>query len=170
MVKEKTPEIENNFFGGTLYCKKNFGGGTPCNVIIEYSPWVSLPFYGSRQRYFQGFGLVNLQNVLQLSSTRANIFISAEKTVTTGKEHVFTIPWKTFDSKPGRITITLVWTDPPASPAAGIALINVLDLVVDFMTPGLQGTILGNAYKSSTTTASDHINNVESYCHRYSKM
>src|SRR5262249_472268 len=66
------------------------------------------------------------------------------------------------------LRVTLVWTDPPGNPAAGLKLVNDLDLVVTNLDTGdvFFGNDIraGNAFNLPSTNATpnvDFVNNVE---------
>jgi len=79
----------------------------------------------------------------------------ASSRLSTGDTATFTIAVSN-SSVP--LKVTLVWTDPPASPAASKQLVNDLDLEV--VNPAGTTTYLGNAYITGTTQK-DTVNNVE---------
>jgi subtilisin-like proprotein convertase family protein len=82
----------------------------------------------------QGWGLPNLPDTLPLSLTSNNPSLvvfdqSATNALASGQWQSFTL-----NDDPNLtnypVRVTLVWTDPPGDPAAGIALVNNLDLLV----------------------------------------
>ena len=127
---------------------------------------------------FQGWGLLNLPNSLPVS-------------ITNGVTHLGAASMQIFDQSPasalatgqsqtrlvtvnelGRdvpLRVTLVWTDPPGNPTAGVKLVNDLDLIVTNLDTG--DVFLGNNIGPSTTftfpwdtnsaPTADAINNVE---------
>jgi len=101
----------------------------------------------------QGFGRVHLERSIPVDGSsswaegwRLQIVDSAQ--LSTGSSHEYCVR-----AQGGPLRVTLVWTDPPASPSAGHALVNDLDLVV--RSAGLNGEVLlGNGVE-------DRRNNVE---------
>ncbi len=84
----------------------------------------------------QGWGLPNITNTLPSSLTNTHpsmvlIDQSPATALATGQYQTYTITCS--DSNAAvlyPLRITLVWTDPPGNPAAGVALVNNLDLTV----------------------------------------
>ncbi len=141
----------------------------------------------------QGWGLPSLTNSLPESLTNSTptmvlIDQSASKALATGQYQTYNI---TYSDTNAPVRITLVWTDPPGNPAAGVALVNNLDLTVadsagniyignDFpggqiftaasnptnLPPGQSDNAVQNVYVNSQgnpifTAAGDSINNVQ---------
>ncbi len=95
---------------------------------------------------YQGWGLVNLTNSLPLQTSNATPVSLAHalssgpspvlwfdqsptNALATGQSHTYHIHLDpAANNQPLRLT--LVWTDPPGNPAAGVKLVNDLDLVV----------------------------------------
>jgi subtilisin-like proprotein convertase family protein len=121
----------------------------------------------------QGWGLPYLPNILPSSLTNVNggntsmllVNQSTNDALATGQWESYTINGDT-NATGFPMRVTLVWTDPPGNPTAGIALVNNLDLLV---TDGTGTNIwLGNDFLSGSifTTnnsgdAPDFINNVQ---------
>src|SRR5207249_553918 len=124
----------------------------------------------------QGWGLVNLTNSLPAALTNADhrtwplqfFDQSPTNALATGQRHT----WELGLSPDGQLVplrVTLVWTDPPGNPGAGIKLVNDLDLLVTNLDTG--AVFLGNGirtgfdYNLSTDTNAapgfDFVNNVE---------
>ncbi|MEY4385025.1 MAG: hypothetical protein RLY20_308, partial [Verrucomicrobiota bacterium] len=66
------------------------------------------------------------------------------------------------------LRVTLVWTDPPGNPAAGVKLVNDLDLIVTNLDTGavyfgndIQSGDFNGAWDTNTSPVLDKINNVE---------
>ncbi len=88
----------------------------------------------------QGWGLPNITNSLPRSlsngvtSTNASMLLidqSPSNALATGQYQTYTINCgDTNAAQVYPLRITLVWTDPPGDPAAGVALVNNLDLTV----------------------------------------
>ena len=89
---------------------------------------------------YQGWGLVNLTNSLPAALTNgiagqaggAPVLLfeqSPTNALATGQRHTerFKVNGAVADQP---LRLTLVWTDPPGNPAAGVKLVNDLDLVV----------------------------------------
>ena len=129
-------------------------------------------------RNYQGWGLINLANSLpsaltngiNVAATNAILLFdqSPAGALATGQSQTRLISV----SEEGRqvpLRITLVWTDPPGNPAAGVKLVNDLDLVVTNLSTG--EIYFGNDFpaNSTFTFASDtnappivdSVNNVE---------
>jgi autotransporter-associated beta strand protein len=144
----------------------------------------------------QGWGLPNLPNSVPASLTNANPSMvlldqSSNNALATGQYQTYTINCTDSNVSNFPLRISLVWTDPPGDPAAGIALVNNLDLTVsdqsgsniyvgnDFrsgdiftepssptnLPPGLDNNTVQNVYvvngASNLTAAGDSINNVQ---------
>ena len=125
----------------------------------------------------EGWGVPNLANSipLSLSPTNSNpslVFYEQSPTnvLQTGQWHNYTVDLKDPNATNYPLRITLVWTDPPGNPAAGLALVNDLDLVVTDGTGSnvyvgndfAAGDIYTEASASTNLAASDVVNNVES--------
>jgi autotransporter-associated beta strand protein len=143
----------------------------------------------------QGWGLPNLPSCVPSSLTRANPSMvlfnqSASNALATGQYQTYTINCSDLNATNYPFRITLVWTDPPGDPAAGIALVNNLDLTAvdannniyignDFLSgdiftevssstnlpPGQSDNTIQNIYvdngTASFTSAGDPVNNVQ---------
>jgi len=108
----------------------------------------------NQRRYFEGFGLLNLANTLFLNGATLNkLFVKDRASISTGYVHHYDLEIK----QQGNVTVTLVWTDYPASPASSVALVNDLDLEVSFG----NSILLGNSLDESTSVIPDRLNNVE---------
>ena len=121
---------------------------------------------------FQGWGLVNLTNSLPAipfeEEAAAVQFLdqSVENALSTGEERTWelTLSEEALDDD---LKITLVWTDPPGNPNAGVKLVNDLDLILTNI--NTTNHFLGNDIgvntdynlPASETSAPDIINNVE---------
>lgn len=82
--------------------------------------------FSLKSPFLQGFGRIDLNNVL---AKDAGLYIPniKDRTISTGDIHYYCMNVKSM-KKPFKVT--LVWTDPPSSPAAKINLVNDLDLIV----------------------------------------
>ena len=106
----------------------------------------------------QGYGHIDLSNVMDKS---VGLYVpnKADVQLSTGQAHQYCLNVKSMTTNP--LKVTIVWTDPPSSPAAKIHLVNDLDLVV--VTPK-GDKMFGNGGKSSvkqTRDEPDQLNNVE---------
>ncbi len=92
----------------------------------------------------EGWGLINLTNSLPLGFSNALVHAAApmqvfdqspDDSLATGQSHTRVVSLSpAATSQPLRFT--LVWTDPPGNPAAGLKLVNNLDLVVTNLDSG----------------------------------
>ena len=125
----------------------------------------------------QGWGLINLTNSLPVGVSNSFAHAAApmqlfdqnpDDALATGQSHTRLVSL----SAPATnhpLRITLVWTDPPGNPAAGLKLVNNLDLVVTNLLTG--EVFLGNdippgsdftqAWDTNTPPNPDVVNNVE---------
>jgi len=87
----------------------------------------------------QGWGLPNLTNSLPASLTNSSatsatsmllVNQSTNDALATGQTMSFTVNCGDTNITNFPFRVTLVWTDPPGDPAAGLALVNNLDLLV----------------------------------------
>jgi hypothetical protein len=102
--------------------------------------------------FYQGFGRITTANGLYFYNVGTSAFVYNVTTafISTGETRRFCVR-ATGSSIPLRVTVA--WTDPPASLAAGIALVNNVDLVVSDSN--------GNVYYANSGTGYDSLNNVE---------
>ncbi len=122
----------------------------------------------------QGWGMPNLSNSIPASMASNNaslLFVdqSPSNALATGQSQTYTVNVSDPLALNSPLRITLVWTDPPADPAAGIALVNDLDLVVTDSTG--TNVYIGNNFRGGDTfteisgptnlAVSDNVNNVE---------
>ena len=117
------------------------------------------------KRYYEGYGHIQLDKVLHQASPSAGsistLFEDNKTGLSTGAHST-----KCYSVLNGQdFRATLVWTDPAASPASQIALVNDLDLVVNYDTAGSSTvTHLGNQRidtKNANVPIVDSTNNVE---------
>ena len=113
----------------------------------------------SVRRMYEGFGLPSLINVLPLNQD-LNMFFKDRQPIAQGFEHVYT--FKYTPQQLHDFTATLVWTDKPGSSFSSVALVNDLDLFVEFLDAesGKKVSIWGNSWDDSSNRP-DHLNNVE---------
>jgi subtilisin-like proprotein convertase family protein len=84
----------------------------------------------------QGWGMPNITNCLPASLTNTTtpsmvlIDQSTNNALATGQYQTYQISCTDTNATTNALRITLVWTDPPGNPAAGIALVNNLNLTV----------------------------------------
>src|SRR5438876_4508195 len=124
---------------------------------------------------FQGWGLVNLTNSLPAALTNATgerswpvRFFDQNPTngLATGQRHTWNLALSS-DARFLPLRVTLVWTDPPGNPGAGVKLVNDLDLIVTNLDSGQ--VFLGNNISAGadfnqpgdTNALADFVNNVE---------
>jgi subtilisin-like proprotein convertase family protein len=117
----------------------------------------------------QGWGLINLPNSLpHTNGTATNLTFldqSPQLALRTGESATFEVDIPDTNALASPLRVTLVWTDPPGNPAAGIALVNDLDLTVRDSTGSY--FYVGNNFHSGDVftepgpAAADNINNVE---------
>jgi subtilase family serine protease len=103
----------------------------------------------------EGWGRVDLAN----ATDGGHQFVDESTPLSTGSSAAFSYP---VASGGAPFKITLVWTDYPSTPSAGVNLVNDLDLVV---TAPDGTTYVGNAFSGGWSVvggAPDRINNVES--------
>ncbi len=124
-----------------------------------------------------GWGLVNLTNSLPLALSNTFDGVAAPMHVfdqdptnalATGQSHTRFISLSP-QATNAPLRVTLVWTDPPGNPAAGLKLVNDLDLVVTNL--GTGEVFLGNdippggssnqAWNTALPPNADMVNNVE---------
>ena len=135
-------------------------GSRSINLLYDFNPQTT----GANE---QGWGMPNITNCIPVSLTNPTpsmVFVeqSPNDALATGQSQTYTIS-ATDSNSPVRIT--LVWTDPPGDPAAGIALVNNLALtVVDAAT----NVYVGNDFFSgdiftefNTGDGADLVNNVQ---------
>lgn len=122
----------------------------------------------------QGWGLANLRTSLPTSTDPAGtsgsfLFFDQSPTnaLATGQTHARNVTLSA-NSTNSPLRITLVWTDPPGNPVAGVKLVNDLDLVVTNLDSGevYYGNDFGQSdftsiYDTNAAPNVDLINNVE---------
>src|SRR5665213_1089312 len=94
---------------------------------------------------------------------------STNNALATGQYRTYTISQPDANAANFPLRITLVWTDPPGDPAAGVALVNDLDLTVTDATRTnvyigndfLGGDIFTEVSNPTNLPPADTINNVE---------
>jgi subtilisin family serine protease len=109
----------------------------------------------SVRRYYEGYGLLNLENVLPLGQN-SSLYVEDRRPITSGVEHRYTVTHK--DTRD--FVVCLVWTDVPGAAFSSVNLVNDLDLLVEYEDAGEKQSIWGNAVDQSTNSA-DRLNNVE---------
>jgi subtilisin-like proprotein convertase family protein len=152
------------------------------NAVYDYDPRGTINY--------QGWGLVDLRNVLPLADTPTNqparsilealpekqwplvlIDQSPTNAVATGEERVWNIQVDT-NALAQPLRFTLVWTDPPGNPQVGVKLVNDLDLTVEAGNQVFYGNdFVGGATQTSArdpwtreaidNPSRDSVNNVE---------
>jgi subtilisin-like proprotein convertase family protein/subtilisin family serine protease len=127
---------------------------------------------------YQGWGLVRLDNTLQpgisnaFNLTLSNSVFAVDQSPTnalaTGQSRTWTVGIDE-DGQTLPLRVTLAWTDPPGNPAAGVKLVNDLDLII---TNNATGDIyFGNdfpsggrftfAWDTNGAPTIDSVNNIE---------
>lgn len=132
------PLIKAVLIGGAAHMR-GFSGSSPLPMAVP-SP-------------VQGWGRVDLATSLPLQggTAAANLqIVDLAELTAVGEAHVFCL-----EAHMGRLAITLVWHDPPASPAAASPLVNDLDLEVRVAELG------GVRLYSQGAPQPDRVNNVE---------
>ena len=157
-------------------------GSRPLNPESDLNPAPALNL--------EGWGLPNLANSipLSLSPTNANPSLvyfdqSPTNVLQTGQWHQYRVAMTDVNATNYPLRITLVWTDPPGNPAAGLALVNNLDLLVvdgtgsnvyvgnnfapgdiytEVISASNQLDQMGLSTNGAVANASDVVNNVES--------
>ena len=125
----------------------------------EYGAWIAPTKKPSPE---QGYGLINLDASLWFNSSGGSqIFRDGDNGLSKG--HQAQVYFKVVPGEETDVRVTLVWSDPPATPFASVALINNLDLRV--RGPD-QGFAYGNAHESYDNDGQklvmlDDINNSE---------
>lgn len=126
---------------------------------------------------YQGWGRVNLPTTLPPALTNAGpahrgslIFYDQNPTnaLVTGDRHVRLLTL-TEEARALPLRITLVWTDPPGNPVAGVKLVNDLDLVVTNLDTGEvffgndipAGSDFTRPWSTNEAPRIDSVNNVE---------
>jgi subtilisin-like proprotein convertase family protein len=142
-------------------------GARPLNRQSDLNP--------APQANLEGYGLPNLTNSIPVSLNGTNsthsmwLFDqSPTNALQTGQWHNYTVSLAG-NATNSPLRVTLVWTDPPGNPAAGLALVNNLDLVV---TDGTGSNVfIGNDFQpgdiytepsaANNPDPSDTVNNVQ---------
>ncbi len=130
---------------------------------------------------YQGWGMINLPNSLHgtltngINTPATNSMLLFDQSPATALATGQSQTWKISVDEAGRglpLRITLVWTDPPGNPAAGVKLVNDLDLVVTNLDGPLNPIVYygndfpaGDPFTLATDTNAppkiDAVNNVE---------
>lgn len=126
----------------------------------------------------QGWGMPHLSKVLperlqaagdEVESPMQYVDQTVENALATGESKSWNLKLTEEFARNSGLRVTLVWTDPPANPAAGIKLVNDLDLVVSNTVSGSvwhgNDIALDSDFNSLTQTnlepRLDNVNNVE---------
>lgn len=132
----------------------------------------------TNQVNWQGWGLVNLANTIRDTMTTDPeetwpirfVDQSPTNALATGESRSWDLSIPAATNRAAPLRLTLVWTDPPANPNAGIKLVNDLDLVVS--NTATHEVFYGNSFAQNSDFTSginltnqeptdDIINNVE---------
>ncbi len=160
--------LENNGYTQSPALLKSMliNGARNINTIYSFSESFGINY--------QGWGVVNLTNSLPATPFSSNPSAvqfadqSIENSLTTGEEISWdlTISEEAIEAE-SDLKVTLVWTDPPGNPNAGVKLVNDLDLVIT--NHNATNYFIGNDIPEGTdyvlpaieTSVHDKINNVE---------
>ena len=142
------------------------------------SPGQPYDFQVSDPLNFQGWGLPNLPNSIPPamvnyaggSNTMPVLFFDQDpaNALATGQSKVRSLTLSS-DAVQQPLRVTLVWTDPPGNPVAGIKLVNDLDLIVSNTATGdvyygndiPSGSIYNEIAPTNGPAPADAVNNVE---------
>ncbi len=143
------------------------------------SPGQPYDFQVSDTLNIQGWGLANLPNSIPPALTNYNsstsntmpvLFFDQDpaNALATGQSKTRTFSLSP-DAQNQALRITLVWTDPPGNPAAGVKLVNDLDLIVSNTATGdvyygndiPAGSIYNEIAVTNGPAPADAVNNVE---------
>ncbi len=124
----------------------------------------------------QGWGLIHLPNSIPGSLTNLggpanSSFVFDQdpaRSLTTGQGHTCLVSLSPA-AQPQPLRVTLVWTDPPGNPVAGLKLVNNLDLIVTNLDTGAvfygndfaPGAEFTSAWNTNAAPNADFVNNVE---------
>jgi subtilisin-like proprotein convertase family protein len=142
-------------------------GSRSMNIFYDFNPNTEGPNE-------QGWGLPDITNCIPetLAGQDPSMLLIDQSTndaLATGQSQTYVINCGDGAASNFPIRVTLVWTDPPGDPAAGVALVNDLNLTVSNLS-GASGSnvFIGNDFFSgdiftevNTGDAPDAINNVE---------
>ena len=148
-------------------------------LLINGARPLGYPYDFQTQKYenHQGWGLVNLPTTLPAALTNFTLggpgpvyFVDQDpaNALATGQQHVRTVQLTDL-ARTEPLRITLVWTDPPGNPAAGVKLVNDLNLVVTNLDTGEvffgndipAGGIYNQPWSTNGPLPLDAVNNVE---------
>ena len=128
---------------------------------------------------YQGWGLINLIHTLPSGLAEAQDFWTGdtslrfrdqdpEDALATGEQRSWNLELADEEYRARPLRFTLVWTDPPGNPTAGVKLVNDLDLIVSNRVSGevFYGNDFprGTRYTAGSTndlSRADRVNNVE---------
>ncbi len=149
-------------------------------LLINGSRSLGTPYdFGTtNQPNFQGWGMPNLPATLQTDLTNRNAASSSmflfdqdpTNALFTGQSATRFITISTNAQNPSTsLHVTLVWTDPPGNPVAGIKLVNDLDLIVTNLDTGdiffgndiQTGNTANLPWDTNSAPNLDMVNNVE---------
>ncbi len=110
---------------------------------------------GSRWNNAQGWGRINVANIIQPGVT--TFYVDQSHLLTVGQSYE-TVLGVDDPAKP--VKVTLAWTDAPGAAGANPALVNNLDLVVENGTDTYRGNVFAGGWSTTGGTA-DNRNNLE---------
>ena len=139
---------------------------------------VAYDFQVQNARNFQGWGLIRLNNSIPggltnfIAGQPSSMWFadqSPSNALATGQSKTVQVQLPLGGARSQPLRVTLVWTDPPGNPAAGIKLVNDLDLSVTNLDTG--DVYFGNDIPGGSTSTDpwdpsavpniDSVNNVE---------
>jgi len=100
----------------------------------------------------EAFGRINLVKTLKLSGANTISTLAVDAEISAGATDTYTFPVNTASCSADDLSVTLVWTDPAASPGCTSCVINNLDLKV---------TKPSAIYYPNGLSGADNINNAE---------
>jgi hypothetical protein len=113
-----------------------------------------------------GYGLIDLQSVLWFGDAVSNfrLFTTGDGATASIKQDQIHVTCFKMTGGGVPFRATLVWTDPPADPSAGVSLVNDLDLLL--LSSASTAVVYGNGLTvtdmaSGTRVVRDSVNNVE---------
>ncbi|HPK65195.1 MAG TPA: S8 family serine peptidase, partial [Thermoanaerobaculia bacterium] len=110
---------------------------------------------GSRWNNAQGWGRINVANIIQPGVT--TFYVDQSHLLTVGQSYE-TVLGVDDPAKP--VKVTLAWTDAPGAAGANPALVNNLDLVVENGADTYRGNVFAGGWSTTGGTA-DNRNNLE---------
>ena len=139
---------------------------------------VNYDFQVQNVRNYQGWGLIRVRNSIpggltNFAAGQPSSMWFADQSPTnalaTGASRTVQLQLPLGGARSQPLRVTLVWTDPPGNPAAGIKLVNDLDLIVTNLDTGdvyygndlPGGSTFNDPWDTNTPPNIDSVNNVE---------